>query len=425
MKSSDMITIFAEQKKIKRDRFSIVISVMAHGGVIGLMFFGITNSPTVIDSSSSQRFTMRHLELHSPIPDVPAIEKTTKSNVDPDTLYKRESIQKKAASLTDRHPFKQQQSTSRVNKVPALQTQTLAQPDISPTIILSQEITLPSVLMWDAENTLGKLIARPLSQHEPNADVKPSLDSPNREVNMADFKITASDLDTTSLQVTPSTISPVTIHGPDLINMIPETASNSANKPTPARVMSLSDLKMTEGIVPLPPGNQTAPASSFLDGKGSSTSSIRHVIPAKNGKFGIVVVGASLEELYPQTAGVWSGRLAYTVYLHVGQAKNWILQYSQPRSDEEAATGNSVHMEAPWPTDMVVPNLNGAVNTNALLVHGYLTKEGHFDKLSIVFPSQVTITKFILDTLQQWQFRPAMQNGKAALLEVLLIIPME
>jgi hypothetical protein len=50
---------------------------------------------------------------------------------------------------------------------------------------------------------------------------------------------------------------------------------------------------------------------------------------------------------------------------------------------------------------------------------------GHFETLSVVFPTQFPLAKFVLDSLEHWQFRPASQNGQVAKVEVLLIIPEE
>jgi hypothetical protein len=72
----------------------------------------------------------------------------------------------------------------------------------------------------------------------------------------------------------------------------------------------------------------------------------------------------------------------------------------------------------------VRPNLApGEINADALMVHGYLNQTGHFESLAIIFPPRFTQAKFVLDALQQWQFRPATQNGADIKVEVLLIIP--
>ena len=43
----------------------------------------------------------------------------------------------------------------------------------------------------------------------------------------------------------------------------------------------------------------------------------------------------------PKPQEVWKGRLAYSVYLHVGLEKSWILQYSLPRAADSATAGSA------------------------------------------------------------------------------------
>jgi hypothetical protein len=151
-----------------------------------------------------------------------------------------------------------------------------------------------------------------------------------------------------------------------------------------------------------------------------------HIALPKNGQFGSVVVGASMEEEYPEIGHIWSGRLGYTVYLHVGLAKSWILQYSVPRAQDAAEAGNVARIEAPWPYNIVRPNLApGTINADALMIHGFVNQDGRFVNLSVAFPPQFAQARFVLDSLAQWQFRPAKQNGQNIKVEVLLIIPEE
>jgi hypothetical protein len=138
------------------------------------------------------------------------------------------------------------------------------------------------------------------------------------------------------------------------------------------------------------------------------------------------VVGESLDEQYPELTTVWGGRLAYTVFLHVGSAHSWILQYSLPRTDEAGAAGAIARLEAPWPFSIVRPNLApDATDGNTIMVHGFVNLSGRFEGLSIVFPPQFAQSEFVLRSLANWQFRPAGRNGQPARVEVLLIIPPE
>jgi len=155
-------------------------------------------------------------------------------------------------------------------------------------------------------------------------------------------------------------------------------------------------------------------------------ASVTQINLPKDGHFGAVVVGASIEDQFPEVSDVWQGRMAYTVYLHVGLEKSWILQYSLPRTEIAEEAGAITHLEAPWPYSIVRPNLPAdSIDTDALMIHGYVNDAGHFETLSVVFPPQFPQAKFVLDSLERWQFRPASQNGQVAKVEVLLIIPEE
>jgi hypothetical protein len=52
-----------------------------------------------------------------------------------------------------------------------------------------------------------------------------------------------------------------------------------------------------------------------------------------------------------------------------------------------------------------------------------VNRSGRFEALSIAFPPDFPQAKFVLKSLEQWQFRPATENGQVAKVEVLLIIP--
>jgi len=103
-------------------------------------------------------------------------------------------------------------------------------------------------------------------------------------------------------------------------------------------------------------------------------------------------------------------------------AKSWILQYALPRLEDAASTGG--RLEAPWPYDIMRPNLDTSeMDTDAVILHGFVNKDGRFEKLAVVFPERFVETPMMLNALNQWQFRPAKQNGQAAPVEVLLIVP--
>jgi hypothetical protein len=248
----------------------------------------------------------------------------------------------------------------------------------------------------------------------------------------------------------------VAVKQPSEVKMAPETVSIPKEEPTPAAVLSVSDLKLKDGTVVLPPvnelqgdahkagseppptaagtrilGNGDAPNGTTVgDAQGeapattASGESAEHIELPPNGKFGVVVVGTSLSDQYPETLQIWSDRVAYTAYLHVGTPKAWILQYAQLRSADAASSGTVAHLDAPWPYDIVRPNLlSKDLNADALMIHGVLNETGRLENLAIAYPAEYAHASFVLRELAKWQFRPAQQLGKATPVEVLLIIP--
>ncbi len=363
---------------------------------------------------------------------------------------------------------------------------TLVQPDIAQKTMPLLKAPIPLVVMWTPPTVpIEKIIPRP-SQSTTSANVRPSLSMPNHEVNVANVEISSSSSVSATVPIVASNTSPIRVPGLQM-PQVPATADKPSAAPTPATVLSVSDVLPSEGIIVLPAVNQTAAASnsdSFTPGRPESTSetsdgtapgkqsgsgadadsrdhgdqradatgkgsapgendgnkgsnsgtesgpsagdgpTVTRISRPRDGHYGVVVVGASMADEYPETSGILADRLAYTVYLQVGAEKNWVLQYCLPRAQQ--ATGNIARPDAPWPYLIVTPHFAAdTLDTDALLVHGFINTGGRFEHLTVVFPAQFPQTKFVLSALQQWQFRPAAQNGKSTAVEVLLIIPEE
>jgi len=428
--------------------------------MVGL-YAGLKHMPKVVDPWS-ERYTVRILNLHRPAPKIQFA--ALKGLAHP--------VPKAVDHLVARgggHPTLPSGSRHLAELTPA--PQTLLQPDLPPNLVLPQETPIPLALMWATENNPTQKIIPPPPQEATNADVEPSLDPPNQELKLADVRISATAFMTETPLLSPSTTTPLTVHRPDAANQVPQTGSQSPEPPTPARVMSLSNVLLQQGAVPLPMINETTPSSasnllaaerpstppqdgsadqlSKQTGTGagqtagdqgdavaangpagqdgtSSEAAISRIQLPKDGHFGVVVVGSSPTDEYPEAAGVWTDRLAYTVYLHVGLAKSWILQYSLPLDAEAAAAGNATRPDAPWPFVVVRPHLaQSDTNGDAIMIHGLINTKGQFEQLGVVFPQQFPQTQFVLSALRQWQFRPATENGAVTPVEVLLIIPRE
>jgi len=451
--SGDMITLFAEEGSLRRGVSSVAVSGIVHGLAVGALSYGLLRVPRVKEPIITERYSVRHLDLHSP-------QLREDASASGKSLYPQAQttqakiVQASAAVIPE----------SRLPEVPRAVEgkQTLVQPEFHPHVALSEEALVPTVVIWTPELASTKQIVPPLPDKPSTADAQPSLDAPNEELDPGELAVTPADSQP-DVQMPPAgSTSPLVVHADSEMHPPPTTVSNSADRPTPTAVISISDVRMTEGTVVLPPVNEThstppnsdpapvvtthaqAPASApgsgestgsqtaagtggpAQSGNGSDTETTEHIQLPKDGRFGVIVVGTTLAEEYPETLQIWSDRVAYTVYLHVGLTRNWILQYAQSRTAEAVSNGTVARLEAPWPYDILRPNLvSRDLNADALMVHGILNESGRLESLAIAFPQQFSHADFVLRTLQEWQFRPARQLGKPTSVEVLLIIPDE
>lgn len=330
-------------------------------------------------------------------------------------------------------------------KTPVEKLQPLIQPDLPNTIKMAQQIPVPRVVLWSANNKVVQKITPPKLKMPP-ASAIPTLDRPNQELTVADVAVSSNNQLSLKSHVMPSTTLPIADRSAIQVQEL-SSVSQIAAAPTPAAILSLSDIQLQKGTAELPPvsagpksdaHNGLAPGqgknSSIENGNGAANSevggntltelTVTPIALSEQGHFSAVIVGNDLAEEYPELAGLWAGRATYTVYLRVGLAKAWTLQYGLPRDAKPAAPGAVTHLEAPWAYSIVRPNLPpGAINADALLIHGFINAAGKFENLSVAFPQPFPIGPFVLHALQQWQFRPATRDGQASKVEVLLIIP--
>lgn len=482
MTSSYTLTLFSEQADHGPRPTSIAASVLLHTLAIAVAWFSIAYRPPFA-RVSSEHYKVRELDLKMP-------DQEARASV-PRIAYPGSYSGPKTP------PSKGKPSPA----VPALRDvaqakpgpQTLIQADLEHPITLLEQIPVPQAVIWSPSKAPATKVVPPLPQKPTAADVKPSFERPNIEINLADINVASSIQPVPNPVFTASTTSPVAVHAPKQVELPPVTSSVATSEPTPATILSLSNLRMKEGVATLPPVNEslvvraqgvlagqdkdaasgkdnsankpgqggsseepgngaanqgagagqgnaaqagsapangrqasppeTASGNGANDIQGSPLSSTTLTLP-KDGRFGAIIIGDSLQDEYPESAGVWDGRMAYTVYLHVGLSRSWVLQYSLPRVTAASQGGTIARLEAPWPYNIVRPNLDpGSINADALMIHGFVNQAGRFELLSVVFPQAFPQAQFVLAALQKWQFRPALQDGQAAKVEVLLIIP--
>ena len=498
MRSARTITLFSVQAEPRRGPSAVVASVVFHSGAIFLILSAFVFAPQ-FRLNTPDVYMMQHVSLNMPYPPIPKdggsgsmYPKTSSSGTE------SSAQEKPAAPASSRIHFMHRK----------LAPQTLIQPDIDPDKMLPKETPLPAMLLWSGHRPKVQVLTPPKPQPPSITLDKPKLSFPNKETHIAELNISQTPFQSRFPMPATSKSSPVILNRQVDVQRIPETGSVASIEPTPAAVLSASDLHMNQGVVSMPAANQSAEGSeqgglgtgktpnslqnssgdsgstgtekgagkgqsasggkaagpgagagqkgagNGTEGKGSDSGtgggqgtghnagagsgskpgagtgegdsgSVTRLNLPKNGQYNVVVVGSSLEEQYPETADVWKGRLAYSVYLKVGLEKNWILQYSLPRASDSATSG-SARLDAPWPYYIVRPNLNpDDASSDSVMVHGFVDEAGHFEKLSVVFPTDMGYAReqLVLNALQQWQFRAGAHNGQVAKLEVLLIIP--
>jgi hypothetical protein len=471
LSSSRTISLFTEQADPGQRPTSFAASILVHGLALTVAWFGFAYKPPTA-RVTTEYYSTRRLDLRMPAQQrLPGGEHIAYPGPQP-AARTRASGGKPSPRL----PALRQMA--QVKRGP----QTLIQPDLTTLATLPEEIPLPQVVIWSPSKTPVKNIVPPLPEKPTTADVRPALDLPTQELNLADINLASSSQPSPNSPVAASTASPLAVHLPQQVQLPPITASQASAQPTPAAILSLSDLRMNGTAIlppvneavassaqgalaqgrtgnPSPPGNDhpaahageaaTSPGSATKlnapdaaaagaghsnaanPASGADSAANPYGEPAatqitlpKDGHFGAVIVGDALEDQFPEVAGAWSGRIAYTVFLHVGLAQSWILQYSLPRPAEAAAGGTVAQLDAPWPYNIVRPNLApGSVAADVLMIHGFLNPSGRFETLSFVLPEDFPRAQFVLGALRLWQFRPAMQDGQPAKVEVLLIIP--
>lgn len=476
MPYSSPISLFSGPPKRDTEPSAFVVSMVLHGCVFGMMFVGM-HHVTVVQREANRRYMVRLLNVRETeassrwYPQQPKIVRLPKP-VAHRAISAAAKIESPKLSLA-------RMSRNFETDKPALQT--MIQPEVPPDQRILPQIPIPQAMVWNAGKVSPQKIVPPTPKITGAIPVTPSLAKPNQELALAEIPLTSMPFVTKAPLPNPGTTSPVKVNGPSPAKQLPQTASKDTGEPTAARVISMSQQRLDVGTAALPVVNEIAAANApgspspgeadswTLNGtekvdsgpKGQGTAHgtgksgddsdgvvangsddasgdgvsidtgegespviggdpppVTHIVAPRGGQYGMIVVGASPEEDYPQTAHLWTGRLVYSVYLQTETNQNWILQYSlipKPGDDPDPS-----HPDAPWPYDMMRPNLS---YNDVVLVHGFVNTDGRFEKLSVAYPPEFSKTGLLLSALKKWEFRPAMNQGQPTTVEVLLIIP--
>lgn len=162
----------------------------------------------------------------------------------------------------------------------------------------------------------------------------------------------------------------------------------------------------------------------------AAASATRIIHPA-GGVFDVVVQSSGVDG-FPESAGVLSGKPVYSVFVHAGGSKDWLLQYCIPAGEEHAAQvngpvvrlGSDSPVVAPYPRVTFRPPLKPKPGRR-VMVHGTITADGRFQDLRVLGATEPLEAAMVLGVLEQWEFRPAMRDRQGIRVEILLAIPAE
>lgn len=172
-------------------------------------------------------------------------------------------------------------------------------------------------------------------------------------------------------------------------------------------------------------GGTGAPAIEFASSGGPEPSPpVARIVQPRDGHYAFFVTGSSSDDSLSEAAGLLSGKVVYTVYLRIGVARDWMLQYCLPKSaPAPGVRGTAIALEAPYPVLMLRPNVSFESDSERLFIYGMIDNQGKFEQLKVVGEAVVANKELLLGSLQKWEFRPASRNGRPTAVEILLIIP--
>ena len=270
----EVTSLFEQRPRVRRGVTAYALSMTLHGAGIAFGTWALLHAPIVKQPPLSTRYSVRELKLHMP-------PHTSNGN---ERLYPHPAKHAApAASAATSGPAPQPTEGADAAKdtanddappVPNLPRdggagkQILLQPKLHIHQELADKIPVPMVVMWMPELSPTKLIV-PAKPSQPTVSlVQPSLAEPNEELEMSDLSVTASDLQPKMPTPPAGTTSPMAQKGAAEVKMAPTTESNTSDEPTPTAVMSISNIRMPDGVAVLPPDNETL-SGPGKDGAGA------------------------------------------------------------------------------------------------------------------------------------------------------------
>jgi hypothetical protein len=213
----------------------------------------------------------------------------------------------------------------------------------------------------------------------------------------------------------------------------PEAASAASAQHSVSGKGASPETDVTRRLEPASSGRTpNAPAASGRDAaqpaEPRGAQAVTRIMHPPNGNFDVVVTQSGSRD---QLAGVpngLAGSPVYTVFLSVGDEKEWVLAFCLPPTKSARNNSYQVFVEdpaplaAPYPISTAIPSsIVGESRSAPLAFHALLTAGGRLDDLQARTPGDMAAE--IAPLLKQWQFRPARRNDLPVDIEVLLILP--
>ena len=184
------------------------------------------------------------------------------------------------------------------------------------------------------------------------------------------------------------------------------------------------------------PGRQLAAAvpaagvpAPIAPARGGTPPGVTRIDHPVNGNFDVVVTQSAPREDLSELGAILTGNPVYSVYLPVGDRKEWLLEYCVPSRQQAQVNPYQVDVEEvgtitpPYPISTVIPNsVLAQPITKHIVLHGFLTAAGILRGVGAASPANPLLAE-ILALLGQWQFRPALRNSRPIDVEILLVIP--
>jgi hypothetical protein len=187
-----------------------------------------------------------------------------------------------------------------------------------------------------------------------------------------------------------------------------------------------------------PPGNPAPagvnpsdhpPAPAAAHSPDSGQNGVIRVTHPSNGNFDVVILQSVARDGLPAVGATLSGNPVYTVYLSVGDAREWMLEYCIPASANSRTSSFMVNIDdpgvisAPYPLSTAIPkSILESPHPQNIVLRGLLSAAGALREVKALNMDNALV-RDVLSLLTQWQFRPALRNKVPVEVEILLIIP--